>query len=169
MRNREYKKCYKRLVKFQQLLFPLVDPDRWDNDYCAYQDGKDDNERYSAINPCSYTEHKTIEVRLHHATTDIRVILKWIRLLINIVNTQSYPATFSKADVLSWKGLKNSLKTYIRQNHKEDDWLEEQSRQQQEKEEQERQKLEYAAAVERQRERMAQQAQAALRWPRRRR
>lgn len=128
MRNRDLTKCFNRLCAFQDVLFGLVDPDRWKNRYCYYTTNTNKNERYLAINKSSYRKHKTLEVRLHHGTVNIRKIEKWVGLLLNIINSKSpIPQFTSKTEILKWKGLRQSLRNYIRVNFN-DNWFLEKSR-----------------------------------------
>jgi hypothetical protein len=116
MRNRDYKACLARLNKFKHLLFHLVEGHRWNNSYCRFDDQGTLFLRRSAINPTSYAKHKSIEIRLHHGTTNIDQIYKWIRLLLNIINTKSEPASFTKTGVLQWAGLRPHLRKYVDEN-----------------------------------------------------
>ncbi len=116
MRHRDFKACVKKLYKLQDVLFCLVDKDRWDNEYCSYSEESSSTDKYSSINTSSYWERKTIEVRLHEGTTDFKKIIKWVQLLVNIVSAKSSPKEATKADVLKWSGLNKNLKSYINRN-----------------------------------------------------
>lgn len=124
MRNRNMKKCYNRLIKFQKVLFAMVDQDRWDNNYCSYTTPLNENTRHVAINKIAYREHKTIEIRLHHSTLDIKLIEKWVNLLLRIVDGGKPPVIKSKTDVLEWaKKQPKNIYNYVR-NHLDDEWFE---------------------------------------------
>lgn len=128
MRNRDVDKCYKRLLKFQDVLFGMVDRERWGNDYCKFTREDGGNDRYVAINRDSYNSHKTIEVRLHQATLDMKLIEKWINLLLRVINTGTSPKMASKADVLKWaKKQPKPLQSYIKK-HFNEKWFERKKR-----------------------------------------
>lgn len=114
MRNRDVEKCYQKLLKFQDVLFSMVDKDRWSSEYCQYNRKYGVSGHYSAINKDSaYAEHRTIEIRLHHATLDMKKIEKWISLLLTIIGTKNPPTLDTKAKVIKWAKDKRSLKTYL--------------------------------------------------------
>ena len=54
-----------------------------DNTYCKLNRAGElnSNDRYYAINWCSWSEHKTIEVRLHSGTTSAEKIKNWVEIL----------------------------------------------------------------------------------------
>ncbi len=124
MRNREFKKSFNRLVSFQDVLFGVVNKNRWNNRFCLYTVDSPLNGRYRAINKHSYLRHKTIEVRLHHGTADTKKILKWINLLLVAVNSKTeIPKFKTKRDILKWKELKGNNLSYVRKNFNPD-WFE---------------------------------------------
>lgn len=43
-------------------------------------------DRYLAVNPMSYNEHKTVEVRLHSGTLNAKKIINWVKTLATLVN-----------------------------------------------------------------------------------
>jgi len=57
----------------------IVPLSRRDNQYCGF--GISTSQRYRAVNVCSFSAHRTLEIRLHSATLDYTKILAWIRLL----------------------------------------------------------------------------------------
>lgn len=117
MRNRDVKKCYKNLLKFQDVLFAMVNKDRWNNEFCCYTTKLNEQNRYLAINKTrSYARHQTIEVRLHHATLDMKLIEKWVKLLLQIVGAPKLPNVKTKSDILKWIGKKKDLKSYVSKN-----------------------------------------------------
>lgn len=124
MRHRKVDKCYKKLMKSRDILFGIVDEDRWDNDYCLWED---DGDRYVAINKNAYHAHKTIEVRLHHGSVDTVKIHSWIRLLVKIVNSAEVPVVKKKVDVLRWAKDDKETQDYIRKNFKAK-WFKERER-----------------------------------------
>jgi Putative amidoligase enzyme len=54
-----------------------------ENTYCKLNPAGElnPNDRYYAINWCSWCEHKTIEVRLHSGTTSAEKIKNWVEIL----------------------------------------------------------------------------------------
>jgi hypothetical protein len=116
MRNRDVEKCFKRLLKFQDVLFGMVDKDRWTNVYCS---PTPDHNHYGAINRSAYEKHKTIEIRMHHATLDMKQIEKWVNLLLRIIGDNKPPTIESKADVLRWGRKQKGLSGYIQKNFDE--------------------------------------------------
>lgn len=120
MRQREPDECYQKLLRFQDALFAIVNKDRWLNDMCLYTK-QQDREHHMAINyTMAYSEHQTIEVRVHHGCVDTDRITNWIQLLINIVDARSVPEPKSKKDVLKWKGLNKKLRGYVTRNFKQE-------------------------------------------------
>lgn len=124
MRNRDVEKCHERLLKFQDILFGMVDSERWNNEYCQYSKVSNLQNRYVAINKVdAYRQHKTIEVRLHHATLDMKRIEQWVKLLLTVIGTKAPPPSETKAEVVKW-GRKQKLGPYISKNFN-DEWFEE--------------------------------------------
>lgn len=114
MRNRDVEACYKKLVKFQNIMFGLVDKDRWENDYCKWTPSHyNPTDRFYAVNRQAYASHQTIEIRLHHGTVDIKKIENWVNLLIKALNDKKPAEVKSKEDVLKWAGKSKKLKQYI--------------------------------------------------------
>lgn len=127
MRNRNVEECYKRLINFQDILFAMVKRERWTNSYCIYTKVQDKDNRYVAINKDSaYQAHKTIEVRLHHATLDMKRIEQWVKLLLRVIGTKTPPPKETKAAVVKW-GKKQRLGSYISKNFNES-WFDEKKR-----------------------------------------
>ncbi len=126
MRNRSFDKCYAKLVKFQDVLFGMVDKGRWDNEFCEYSDETPDfHERYKAINAVAFQSKKTIEVRLHHGTVDTERIYQWVKLLLSAINAKKAIPTFTtKAEIVAWPGLKGALKGFVKRHYKSK-WLKE--------------------------------------------
>lgn len=124
MRNRKMMEVYNRLVKFQDLMFGMVDRSRRNNDeYCAYVNKYNGNHRYVAINKSAYEKHRTIEVRLHQGTVDVKLISNWVNLLLKIINsTNAAPKSMKKKDaVIKWLGKNRGLKSYVKKTY-EPDW-----------------------------------------------
>lgn len=118
MRNRNVDKCYDKLIKFQDVMYGLVESERWGNDFCMFTNEHSKGQRYSSINRTSYHKHKTIEVRLHHGTVDVDRIEKWVKLLIKMLGTRTAPVIESKAAVLKWVGP-GKLRQYVKKNFNE--------------------------------------------------
>lgn len=91
-RKRDWRTVYRRLYRAQSWLYSLVSdtrvhPRSGRTNYCKRNKARPDmSDRYHAINACSYNEHRTIEVRLHHGTIESAKILAWIRLLLAIAD-----------------------------------------------------------------------------------
>jgi hypothetical protein len=60
----------------------LVPASRRDNGYCKF--GVTTRDRYRAVNVVAWSNHRTIEIRLHSGTIDYTKTLAWIRLLETI-------------------------------------------------------------------------------------
>ena len=101
-RNRSNKLLFYNLVQCQNLLFKMTYTNRQDNEYCRPQNSPEwdnaENSHYMAINKHAYQKHKTIEVRLHHGTTNFVDIKNWVELLIKIANYNEY---FDRIDKVS--------------------------------------------------------------------
>jgi hypothetical protein len=93
MRNRDVLKAFANLSAMQMVLFGLADDSRRENSYCrpVHHVNMYDNpcDHYAAISRYSYERHRTIEIRIHHATLDLTKIKKWIKLLSTIANYSS--------------------------------------------------------------------------------
>jgi len=126
MRRRNEDECFAKLLKFQDALYALVNKDRWNNTYCRQTD-EDDRDHHMGINMEAYDEHETIEVRIHHGTTDTRAIEQWVRLLLNVIDAKNVPQVTNKRSVLRWTGLNKRLRTYVKRNFK-DVWFREKDR-----------------------------------------
>lgn len=94
MRNRNKDIVYNNLVACQDLLLGFVDPQRRDNEFCVSVKSRKfptsftntREERYKTINAASYYKYKTLEIRMHQASTEFREIANWMDLLIKISN-----------------------------------------------------------------------------------
>lgn len=102
MRNRNPVMATKRLLTKQNELFDMVPENRKYNSYCeptklsikdipkVFRFDKVEEMGFglkrSAINLLSYNEHKTIEVRLHEGSVNIKDIVNWCKYLISIVD-----------------------------------------------------------------------------------
>lgn len=91
MRNRNYGQSYERLYTALPTLQSMVPKSRRGNSYCKINKDKKDwskggGDRYQAINPQAYRRYKTVEIRLHSATTNPIKVNNWIRLLTLIID-----------------------------------------------------------------------------------
>lgn len=109
MRNRDVEKSFHNLVMTQPLLYSMVPKSRRTGTYSQptkltpFKSATKD--RYLGINPNSYREHKTIEVRLHSGTVCSTKINNWINLLVSIVD---HDKTINKIKTIS--GVSRRLK-----------------------------------------------------------
>jgi hypothetical protein len=94
MRNRNKDRVFHNLVSCQKVLFKLVDPARYGNEFCQIVNSKkmpinftgQRQERYKTINAAAYYKYRTLEVRMHEGSVDYDQIVGWIDLLIKIAN-----------------------------------------------------------------------------------
>lgn len=91
MRNRNYGKSFERLYTTLPLLESMVPNSRRTNTYCRINQEKKewmtrDGQRYQALNPTSYHKFRTLEVRMHSATTNAQKVINWVQLLSIIVD-----------------------------------------------------------------------------------
>lgn len=110
MRGRNKEKAFYNLVNSQSLLYSLNPSSRRNNSYCRPTPSTDfeayENQR-DGINKHAFSEHRTIEVRIHAGTLDKHKITNWVKLLIKIVDhdqlsvKHSTLAAFSKEYKLS--------------------------------------------------------------------
>lgn len=89
-RFRDYRKMYGNLIKAQELLFKIADSSRVGNQYCQFVTDPNwdtvSRSHYNAISRASYDKHRTIEIRIHEGTTNVKIIESWIKLLLKIAN-----------------------------------------------------------------------------------
>lgn len=116
-RGRDEKRMFANLVKAQKLLYSMVPRSRYNNSYCQPNKSGYDmsayHGRYWGINPKSYNEHKTIEVRLHSGTINAEKINNWIELLQKIAYSKSVKEIESLNDLTSKVKLNAKLVEYI--------------------------------------------------------
>jgi len=126
-RNRSQVTLFYNMVKCQDLLFKLVDPSRTGNKFCLKQRSpiweKANTGHYAAINKGSYLKHKTIEIRMHHGTTNYNEIILWVKLLIKIANYNKHFKDINSVDRISKilkldNNLKQKLNTKMSINKK---------------------------------------------------
>lgn len=101
-RQRSPMDMYHKLVNMQDVLFKIADPNRRLNRYCRPVTNsrweESEYNHYAAINRAAYDKYRTIEVRIHEGTINITEIKKWIKLLINIVNSPIIQLTSPAVD-----------------------------------------------------------------------
>lgn len=93
MRNRNKELVYNNLVACQRWLAKMVAPDRRNGEFSKnvksrkwpkkFSDKRE--ERYKSINAAAFYKHSTLEIRLHEATIDAKLINNWIAFLLKIV------------------------------------------------------------------------------------
>lgn len=92
MRNRDYELAFKNLYKMQTTMLKTQPKHRKNNKFCrkvkSLKEMSTSRSRYKTINPLSYKDMRTIEVRLHEGTIDYNDIKNWSQFLINIVDTK---------------------------------------------------------------------------------
>lgn len=97
MRGRDAKKAYNNLYKSQWLLFSMQPKSRRENNYCRPNIESELHEeietgvRYKCVNAQSYSEHRTLEVRVHSGSISANKIIGWASLLIDIINAPWLP------------------------------------------------------------------------------
>lgn len=122
MRRRDKDLVYNNLVACQYALLSMVDPNRFNNEFCRVVDSRkfpteftgEREERYKTINAAAYYKYRTIEVRMHEGSVDFKEISNWVDLLLKITN---YPKrlkdNITKMTVLrSRMKLKDKLYNY---------------------------------------------------------
>lgn len=120
MRKRDKDIVFNNLVSCQNVLLSLVDPRRYDNEFCRIVNSKKfpinfkntREERYKTINAAAYYRHKTLEVRMHEGTVDYTDMCNWIDVCLKIVNyKKKMKSNISKLPLLK-KRVKLPEKTY---------------------------------------------------------
>lgn len=99
--GRKGDEVYKRLVRALPLLTACVSKSRRTNQYCTLNiseelggftsQGIANETRRYAINASALNKHKTVEVRLHQGTTNLKKILNWTDLLLTICDAPDLP------------------------------------------------------------------------------
>lgn len=96
MRGRDVARSYVNLVAMQNILYRMVPATRKNNDYCKPNTARTwverEGSRYQGINHNAYTEHKTLEIRIHSGTVNAKKINAWIALLIATIRTKELKA-----------------------------------------------------------------------------
>lgn len=78
-----------RLESALPLLSQCVPESRRNNEYCKMTISRNDSDRYCAINMASYSDYKTIEVRMHSASTSFPKIMAWATLIKAIADSKN--------------------------------------------------------------------------------
>lgn len=94
MRRRDKDLVYNNLVACQYALLSVVDPGRYNNEFCRTVDTRkfpteftgDRHERYKTINAAAYYKYKTLEVRMHEGSVSFKEISNWVDLILKITN-----------------------------------------------------------------------------------
>jgi len=82
--EKEVIKLAKHLNKWLFALREFLPVSRRDNRFCKFgvtNNMNNSENRYKAVNVCSFPKYKTLEIRIHSGTTDYTKIISWIRLL----------------------------------------------------------------------------------------
>ncbi len=123
MRKRNKTLVYNNLVACQYALFKIVDPSRYNNEFCQTVKSRKfptdfkgtRQERYKAINAAAYYKYQTLEIRMHEGSVDFRQLTGWIELLIKIANyRKKLKGSISKLTILKKRfNLNHKLYQYI--------------------------------------------------------
>lgn len=131
--NRVHSEVYSRLYAALPLLMYLVPPGRrtiqgeiaqGPNHFCFYNPKPTLAEslnlsRYQAINPQALNRHKTMEVRLHHGTTNPSKILNWVALLLTFIEGPDEPVIPATLEgIVQQYGLTPKLAVYLKERLK---------------------------------------------------
>lgn len=120
MRRRNKELVYSNLVACQYALLSIVDPSRYNNEFCKVVDTRkwpteftgDREERYKTINAAAYYKYKTLEVRMHEGSVDYNQITNWVDLLLKITNySKKLKSDISKLTILQ-KRIKMKKKLF---------------------------------------------------------
>lgn len=114
MRRRNKELVYSNLVACQYVLLSIVDPSRYNNEFCTVVSTRkwpteftgERAERYKTINAAAYYKYKTLEVRMHEGSVDYNQITNWVDLLVKITN---YPKKL-KSDISKLTILQKRIK-----------------------------------------------------------
>ena len=84
----DIKRIGKMFSRAMPVMVAMVPEYRRSNTYCKTEVSGLRGGRYYAVNLTAFSEHKTIEVRLHSATTDFNKIMNWARFMkaISVAN-----------------------------------------------------------------------------------
>jgi hypothetical protein len=105
-------------VRFDEVIFSLMDPARYDNDYCKHLDYTDeqinhcksieslfdlqDNQRYYGINLLAFEKHGTVEFRYAMGTADWQVIYPLLSLYMRMVAAAKANLPIPHVNIKNW-------------------------------------------------------------------
>lgn len=106
MRNDDVDTAYRNLVhSYEPLLSKLVPETRVQNTYCKppttadFEDAQSEDDRYKAINPCAYSAHTTLEVRIFAGSVNASKIKQYLAIVSSIAYANSeVPRNLETAD-----------------------------------------------------------------------
>lgn len=103
MRNRNYAASFEQLYTAMPILMSMVPNSRRTNTFCKENKEKQGwrdagGERYQVLNPTSFRKYKTLEIRVHSATTSAFKIIQWIDLLLCVVDRKFDSPSLDLAD-----------------------------------------------------------------------
>lgn len=91
MRDEDVDTAYRNLVhSYEPLLSKLVPETRVQNTYCKppttadFEDAQSEDDRYKAINPCAYSAHTTLEVRIFAGSVNASKIKQYLAIVSSI-------------------------------------------------------------------------------------
>lgn len=113
MRRRDKDLVYNNMVACQYALLSVVDPNRYNNEFCRVVNSRkfpteftgDRVERYKTINAAAYYKFRTLEIRMHEGSISFTEISHWVDLLLKVANYSKY----LKNDVTKIPVLKTRL------------------------------------------------------------
>jgi hypothetical protein len=124
MRRRNKDLVFNNLVACQYALLSIVDPQRYNNEFCRVVDSRkfpteftgQREERYKTINAAAFYKYKTIEVRMHEGSIDYVQISNWVDLLVKIANySKKLKNTVAKVTMLNKRiNLNKKLFNYLK-------------------------------------------------------
>jgi hypothetical protein len=96
-------------------LADMVPKSRRSNQYCALSVSGLEGTRYHAVNLTAFSEHRTIEVRLHSSTTSFLKIKNWLKIISSIFEQNSvlYKFDGSISEFFKYIGADSDLQKYI--------------------------------------------------------
>lgn len=114
----------KRTDKWLFALRYLVPQSRRENSYCQFgvvtkrtYERQMSDSRYRAVNVCSFSRHKTLEIRLHSGTVDYTKVLSWIRLCELVMSMPSNPKSQDTLAALNSLPMPEHDRAYWRSRH----------------------------------------------------
>lgn len=122
MRRRDKNLVYNNMVACQYALLSIVDPSRYNNEFCRVVKGRkfpteftgERQERYKTINAAAYYKYRTLEIRMHEGSVDYNEISNWVDLLVKLTNhTKHLKTDVTKLPLLNSRlKLKKTLYNY---------------------------------------------------------